>query len=132
MSNCCLNTKCIKCCKETNMVLTYHDIEIITKVGYDQTYFVTERSGWFQLKNSHGRCIFHTGDACSIYEHRPEGCTLYPVVYDNDNQCAILDSECPQRQLFSLGRGSVRKLTTLVSTLQYERAERKKFKNNTK
>jgi hypothetical protein len=114
------------------MLLTYHDIEIITKLGYDSTYFIEELNGWLQLKNSQGRCVFHTGEICSIYKHRPEGCTLYPVVYDNDNHCAILDHECPQRRMFSLGTHQAQKLDTLISTLQNEQAQRKKFQENQK
>jgi Fe-S-cluster containining protein len=132
MSNRCLNSKCIQCCKETNMLLTNQDIEKITKLGYDRPYFIQELNGWLQLKNSQGRCVFHTGDRCSIYQYRPEGCTLYPVVYDNDNHCAILDRECPQRQTFSLGKHHVQKLDALISTLRRERTQRKKSKINEK
>lgn len=109
------------------MLLTYEDIEKIAKLGYDRAYFVEERDGWLQLKNSQGRCVFHTGETCRIYKDRPLGCTLYPVVYDNDNHCAILDRECPQKQKFSLGKNNVRKLGTLVSTLRRERAQRIKI-----
>jgi len=126
MSKCCLDTKCIQCCRETNMLLTYEDIEKITRLGYDRMYFVEERNGWLQMKNSQDLCVFHTGETCRIYEDRPLGCTLYPVVYDNDNHCAILDRDCPQKHKFSLGKNKVRKLDTLVSTLRRERAQRKK------
>jgi Fe-S-cluster containining protein len=125
MSNCCLRTQCIQCCKQTNMLLTNRDIETITTLGYDRTYFVERRNGWLQLKNSQGRCIFHTGEICGIYDHRPEGCMLYPVVYDNDTHCAILDSECPQQHMFSLEKHNVHKLIMLIATLRRERSQRK-------
>jgi len=125
MSNQCLDIKCIQCCKETNMLLTYQDIEKITKLGYDSTSFVEELDGWLQLKNSQGRCVFHTGETCSIYQHRPKGCTLYPVVYDNDNHCAILDRECPLRHTFSFGRHHAEKLDKLISVLKDERTQRR-------
>jgi Fe-S-cluster containining protein len=116
----------MQCCIETNMVLSYHDIENIQKMGYDSQFFVTERNGWYQLKNDKGRCVFHNGTQCTIYQRRPEGCDLYPVVYDKDNQCAILDSECPQKNCFVLEKSKIQQLFDLISTLQHERTQRKK------
>lgn len=130
MSNCCLETKCIQCCIETNMLLSYRDIENIQKMGYDRKFFVSERNGWLQLKNHQGRCVFHNGVRCTIYHQRPEGCTLYPVVYDKDNQCAILDSECPQKQCFPLSKTKSQQLDILISILEKEKIERVQKKKN--
>jgi len=131
MSNCCLETKCIECCIETNMLLSYRDIENIQKMGYDQKFFVLEFNGWLQLKNHQGRCVFHNETRCSIYDQRPEGCSLYPVVYDKDNQCAILDSECPQKNCFPLVKSKIQQLFDLISLLERERNQRYKTKNKT-
>ena len=128
MTECCLETKCFQCCKETNMLLSYHDIENIQKLGYDREFFVKEHNGWLQLKNNKDNCVFHNNTYCTIYEQRPEGCTLYPVVYDNDNQCEILDSDCPQKQCFLLSKEKTRQLYRLITLLQKERTERKKDK----
>jgi hypothetical protein len=108
------------------MLLTAQDIDRIASLGYDRTFFVEELNGWLQLKNAHGRCVFHTGERCSIYDHRPEGCMLYPVVYNTDRRSAILDAECPQKQRFSIGEHNVRKLMLLISTLHDERSQRGK------
>jgi Fe-S-cluster containining protein len=108
------------------MVLSYRDIENIQKMGYDRQFFVSEHNGWLQLKNYQGRCVFHDGTRCTIYHQKPEGCTLYPVVYDKDNNCATLDQECPQKQSFFIEKSVVRTLFTLISTLQHERTQRKK------
>jgi Fe-S-cluster containining protein len=124
MSSCCLETKCIQCCIETNMILSYRDIENIQKMGYDRQFFVSERNGWLQLKNHQDRCVFHNGTRCTIYHQRPEGCTLYPVVYDKDNHCAILDSECPQKHCFPLVKSKIQQLLDLISTLEHERNQR--------
>ncbi|MCJ7697381.1 MAG: YkgJ family cysteine cluster protein [Thermoplasmata archaeon] len=124
MSNRCLETKCIQCCKETNMLLSYHDIEKIQKLGYDHAFFLREHGGWLQLKNSQGRCVFHTGEKCTIYEHRPKGCSFYPIVYDKDNNGAILDSECPQKLCFPLIKSKIQQLLHLISTLERERNQR--------
>lgn len=117
------------------MVLTYRDIENIQKIGYNRQSFVLENKGWLQLKNHHGRCVFHDGTICTIYDNRPQGCTLYPIVYNRDNNSAILDNECPQKHCFSLSKTKSQQLDILISVLEKERAERrqsKKFKNSRK
>jgi len=130
MSTYCLHTQCNQCCRQTNMLLTTRDIERITNLGYDRTFFVEERHDWLQLRNAHGRCVFHTGDRCSVYDHRPEGCRLYPVVYDADHHRAILDAECPQRHRFSLGERHIQTLKQLIETLHCERSQRIKTRKN--
>jgi Fe-S-cluster containining protein len=126
MSKPCLTTHCFLCCRETNMLLTNQDVERIQQVGFDTRFFMMQKNGWLQLKNNNGRCVFHNGEHCTIYEHRPEGCILYPVVYDKDRNCAIRDQECPQRTTFSLSTHVVHQLSQLVSTLGRERIERKR------
>jgi len=126
MSNCCLETKCMQCCIQTNMILSYRDIAIIEQMGYEKIFFVSENDGWLQLKNVDGRCVFHNGIECIIYPKRPQGCTLYPVVYDNDDKRAILDDECPQRHCFSLSKTKVLELKSLIALLEKERTERMK------
>jgi len=111
------------------MILTSHDIEIIEKLGYEFHFFVTEHTGWLQLKNYKGRCVFHNGIQCDIYDHRPEGCVLYPIVYDKDNRYAILDNECPQKHCFPLSKTKEQQIKTLVLLLEKERKDRKKRKN---
>jgi Fe-S-cluster containining protein len=126
MTTCCLETNCTRCCIETNMVLTTNDIQTIEKLGHEARSFVSERNGWLRLKNKKGRCVFHNGTVCTIYDHRPEGCVLYPVVYDKDHRMAILDSDCPQRHCFLLSDAKSEQLYRLISKLEKERAGRKK------
>ena len=128
MTTCCLETKCTRCCIKTNMVLTSHDIKRIEKLGHDPRLFVSEQNGWLRLKNTMGRCVFHNGTLCTIYEHRPEGCILYPVVYDKDDCCAMLDSECPQKHCFPLSEKTSKQLYALISVLEKERTARRKEK----
>jgi uncharacterized protein len=110
------------------MILSYRDIETIQQKGYDYRFFVTEHDGWLQLKNNNGRCVFHDGTCCTIYHQRPVGCTLYPVVYDKDNNCAILDEDCPQKQCFPLEKSTIQHLLDLISTLEHQRDMRQKQK----
>lgn len=107
------------------MLLSYQDIKNIQKRGYDITFFAEEHQGWLQLKNNNGRCVFHNKTTCTIYEQRPKGCTLYPVVYDKETQCLILDAECPQRQYFRISDEKKKQLLLLVTTLEQERVQRK-------
>jgi Fe-S-cluster containining protein len=108
------------------MVLSFHDIERIEKRGFDSGFFVMEQDGWLQLKNAKGRCVFHNGIYCTIYKDRPIGCALYPIVYDADHRCAILDEDCPQRHCFSLTTAKTKQLYSLVSLLGAERGSRHK------
>jgi len=132
MTTCCLETNCTSCCIKTNMVLTTRDIQTIQKVGYETRFFVSKRNGWLQLKNDKGRCVFHNGTICTIYDNRPEGCVLYPIVYDKDHRVAILDDECPQRHCFCLSHDKTQQLYTLIFLLEKERLERKKEKKKRK
>jgi len=110
------------------MVLTNQDIQTIEKLGYKTDFFVADIKSWFQLKNTKGRCVFHNGTICVIYDHRPEGCRLYPVVYQKDDDKAILDNDCPQRHCFIITKEKSQQLLILIQTLEDERAERKQKK----
>lgn len=124
MNSLCLDIKCIQCCKETKMLLSNKDINRIKKLGYPYDFFVEKNQDWLQLKNKEGRCVFHNGIKCSIYENRPEGCQLYPIIYDKDNRCAILDEECPYRTKFLITSSLRKKLFNLVSIVEIEKTKR--------
>lgn len=124
--NYCISHHCISCCQATNMLLSLKDIQRIEKLGYMRSVFAKKSKGWIQLRNVQGRCVFHDGTHCRIYDHRPEGCRLYPVVFDKDNNQAIRDKGCPQKQYFSITQDKIKRLQFLVSTLEHERVLRKK------
>jgi len=89
MKSPCRYFNCIQCCKETVMLLSNADIKRIENLGFSRDLFVDDVEGWLQLKNQNDHCVFHDGMKCLIYAHRPEGCTLYPIIYDMDNDCAV-------------------------------------------
>ena len=124
MQNICRNNHCIKCCQETRMPLTNKDIERITSIGFKTKFFIKSRNGWLQLKNKDGRCTFNNGLMCLIYKNRPEGCKLYPIIYDKDNNCAILDEECPYRTKFLINNSLRKKLFNLVQRVEIEKKNR--------
>jgi Fe-S-cluster containining protein len=77
--------------------------------------------GWLQLKNYDGRCVFNDGKKCSIYEYRPEGCKLYPIIYDEDKNHATLDVDCPHRDEFKISKIKEKIVFSLVEILIEER-----------
>ena len=126
MKRCCMDYECIQCCLETEMSLSNEDIEQIKGLGFATKFFITKRDGWLQLKNYNGRCAFYNGVGCSIYENRPEGCKLYPIIYDKDKNCAVLDEDCSHREKFEISKTAIQQVSDLVSKLECESAQRKK------
>lgn len=125
MQNICRNNHCIKCCQETRMPLTNKDIKRITSLGFKTKFFIKSRNGWLQLKNKDGKCVFNDGLMCVIYKNRPEGCRLYPVIYDKDEDCAIFDKYCPYTENFKISKRKADMLYALVSKLEFEKTQRK-------
>jgi Fe-S-cluster containining protein len=93
---------CGICCEETMMELSSEDIERLEKNGYRLEEFATIDGGGTRLRNVDGFCYFYScaDKKCKIYEKRPMGCYLYPVVY-LANEGAIVDELCPMGQTIS-------------------------------
>ncbi|RLF04423.1 MAG: YkgJ family cysteine cluster protein [Thermoprotei archaeon] len=94
---------CGKCCYDTKMPLTKSDIERIKKIGFSEDYFVDRRGRIPRLKNIDGHCVFldSQSNSCMIYPDRPEGCRLYPLVYDVENDKVVVDPLCPKSHIIS-------------------------------
>jgi len=123
----CQKTHCSLCCQNTNMVLSKEDIVRIIECGNSQEDFcIQDEEGWIRLLNSNGRCVFHTGEKCSIYSQRPLGCRLYPIVFDLDLEEPIYDEECPHPQHFKMDDATIQLLVSHVITLIKEREKRMK------
>jgi len=116
--NCKLNGKyCGKCCYNTEMVLTKEDIKRIAELGYPKEYFVDLTGSFPKLRNVNGHCVFldeKTGK-CLVYDRRPLGCRLYPLVYDANEGKVIVDSLCPKAK--EISEETVRKYEKLVKIL---------------
>lgn len=94
---------CVKCCLNTDMVLTESDVERLTKEGYAREYYAEYRDGYLRLKNIDGRCVFlRENGTCRIYRIRPISCRLYPVIYDLEKDIIRVDDECPARDTISV------------------------------
>jgi len=89
-------TMCGKCCLNTQMELLPEDIERITALGFQLKDFAVFDGEVWRLKNVDGHCVFLDSRSmrCTIYDNRPIGCRLYPLVYD-DVDGAYIDKECP-------------------------------------
>jgi len=96
------------------MPLSNLDLKRILKLGYKLEGFAVKTDGGWRLKNNSGRCVFLIeGKSCGIYPHRPEGCRLYPLVYDENLKKVVIDPLCPYGHLFKVQKNDVKRLKTL-------------------
>jgi hypothetical protein len=103
------------------MLLSSSDIVRIKGLGFSENFFIVKKNdGNRQLKNLSGRCVFHTGQRCTIYNYRPEGCRLYPAIFDEDLGETDLDSYCPHHRDFQLTPNISREVIKLVRKLDVE------------
>jgi len=117
----CREHGCSSCCEENSMPLTVRDIRKIIKNGYKSADFIVMSRGERHLRNSEGKCVFLEGGQCNIYSFRPEGCRLYPLLYDPSNDSIVIDPACPHRGEFKINQTSAEKLRKLVKTVKREK-----------
>jgi Fe-S-cluster containining protein len=104
----CQKHNCHQCCIETEMMLTKVDILRIfqnTLIPIDEFVKINE-DGHRMLRNKGGddekSCVFlDSNGLCSIYDHRPEGCRFYPIIWDLNEGFPIADDLCPHNDEFS-------------------------------
>ncbi|WP_455368554.1 YkgJ family cysteine cluster protein [[Eubacterium] cellulosolvens] len=116
MKNVCLSHNCIRCCLNTQMLLTHSDIKKINALGF-KNFFKVNKVGMSQLRNYKGKCTFHNGKICKIYDSRPTGCQLYPAVFDEFENKVVLDNHCPFREEFVLTSNIAKKVLKLLNDL---------------
>lgn len=104
------------------MTLSLEDIECIRERG--QKGFFREVDGYLCLVNVNGTCIFLKNGLCSIYDYRPLGCKMYPVIYDEEGKCAILDDFCPYKEYFEMQDWKKDVLAEAIAEEDRERSER--------
>jgi Fe-S-cluster containining protein len=91
---CPFTDRCHECCLETEMALSEKDITDIVDLGYKIDEFLEEKDGFMVLKNIDGHCFFLKNNLCKIYEHRPQGCRFYPLIYDFEDDEFVIDNLC--------------------------------------
>jgi len=95
-------SNCGRCCKKTEMELSRKDIGRLEEAGHRLEEFVVVDNGVTWLRNVGGWCYFYSlaDKKCLVYEERPLGCYLYPVVYLAD-EGAVVDNFCPMGHTIS-------------------------------
>jgi Fe-S-cluster containining protein len=99
------------------MPLTGSDIKRIMKLGYRFRVFVVKKGKERYLKNSEGKCIFLEDKGCKIYNSRPAGCRLYPLIFDESSGKTVLDDFCPYGCEFQYNKEEITKLKNLIKSL---------------
>jgi len=107
---------CGKCCIETEMPLTEEDLSRIESLGFSREKFSVSDGDIFRLRNVGGKCYFlDERNTCRIYEHRPEGCRLYPAVFDTEK--VIVDMICPRWKDVRVSEKARRRLLGLIGKI---------------
>ena len=118
----CLEKGCHECCLETEMPLSWADVERLRALDFDPVEFSVQEDGFTFLANVEGRCFFLDDDGrCKAYLDRPEGCTLYPLTLDEDMSDFVLDHVCPHRGTVVPGEDHRTALMELLDRLARER-----------
>ncbi|MCA1812329.1 MAG: YkgJ family cysteine cluster protein [Halobacteriales archaeon] len=125
--NPCLSHACSTCCHDTAMPLSEQDAARLTALGHKG--FSRVDDGWLLLRNERGACVFLRDGKCTVYEQRPEGCKLYPLIWYEDEVGGAgpgFDELCPWRDEFARTPEHERALRGLVQRLVRERSARLK------
>jgi len=95
-------SRCGECCRDTRMPLTERDVRRLAEAGYDPEEFTVRDGRIVRLRNVDGYCYFYDRNrgACRVYELRPEGCRLYPVVFIEGYGVGV-DARCPMAHTVS-------------------------------
>jgi uncharacterized protein len=108
------------------MPLTEADIARIEQRGHRrEDFMVLDDELVPQLRNDRGHCVFLVEAKCSIYEDRPEGCRLYPLVWDRDTNQVVRDDFCPYTNQFPKTLQQEAAVRRVLATLRQEAANRR-------
>jgi Fe-S-cluster containining protein len=99
------------------MPLSLADIDRL--LGLDYTDFTVGVDEERRLRNLNGACFFLEDHGCRVYEDRPEGCRLYPLILGKDGAIG-LDGECSQVDEFTYTGVDVSNLRELVNRIKRE------------
>jgi hypothetical protein len=107
------------------MELSNDDVKRLAEAGYCPEEFAVMRNGVPHLRNVNGWCYFYSiaDKRCRVYEKRPLGCHLYPVVHV-EGKGAVVDELCPMEQTISKKelKTKARILKKLLEKIDNERA----------
>jgi Fe-S-cluster containining protein len=100
------------------MPLSRVDVARISAAGHRSADFAQGHGNRRTLRNVEGHCVFLSDGLCTVYPIRPEGCRLYPLVYDEALGRPTLDACCPYREEFKVDEGDREALRLLVKSLR--------------
>jgi Fe-S-cluster containining protein len=106
------------------MPLTEDDIKRIEKLGFKCADFTVKAEGETRLRNVKKTCFFLREGRCIVYEGRPEGCRIYPLVYNLDAHKFVYDTVCPHSAEFKSNREDKERLKQLIRRLDREAEKR--------
>ncbi len=89
-------SRCGKCCEMTEMELSEEDIGRLERIGHSREEFSIVGEDNIPRLIVGRWCYFYDSDKrlCRVYESRPLGCRLYPIVYSIDEGITV-DPLCP-------------------------------------
>jgi Fe-S-cluster containining protein len=119
----CIANKCTKCCRETQMPLSLGDIDRLSALGHRLAEFsVANADGSIRLRNrADGACFFlEPSGRCGVNSVKPEGCRLYPFIWDEDARKTIRDDYCPYTEEFVPPPDVDAKVRELIGRLESE------------
>lgn len=134
--NPCRDLGCSACCHDIEMILTDADLARLRAARPGEDFWFQADDGYLQLRTRDGPaaaggagkpCWFLGADgACTVFADRPEGCRLYPAVWDDALRAAELDGDyCPNTDRFLLPSATVDAVRRLAKKLQAELAARR-------
>ena len=116
-------TDCGDCCGDVNdktrmILLLPEDIERIEETGATGFYEDWDGGSFtgIMCKNE-GKCIFYTGEGCSIYDNRALLCRMYPFWLEKQDAYFMfgIDHECPGANSGkTLGEGFFKRLLRMA------------------
>ncbi len=120
---------CGVCCTQTEMLLSKKDIKRLESRGYSPESFVQyDKQGYAQLKNRDGYCVFYDckKHRCIVYDDRPAGCRVYPVIVDEENRI-VLDNICQSRNTITQEEKTLKgkRVIRLLERIDAEAKERR-------
>jgi Fe-S-cluster containining protein len=126
---------CSACCHDTEMLLTEADVTRLAVTRPDVDFVFRSEDGFLQLRTREGPaakggvgrpCVFLDNvGRCTVHEARPEGCRLYPAVWDADHERVELDRDyCPHPDGFVLSPHVRDAVQRLADRLLLERDRR--------
>ena len=107
------------------MTLTEADVTLLESAGFSD-FARLNPNGDLELKNRDGRCVFLEDGRCGVYDLRPDGCRLYPLVLDLGLDRVVRDDFCPHYEDFLIDPDRAARLRRSVARESTEAAKRRR------